>query len=136
MERRVTVVKLKVLVLDEDLLALELYSRELEPDYQVFTCESVEETRRYLKTETLDALIIEPAVNEGEGWNLLGEIQATPNPPLVVLCSVEDERKSGFEKGALAFVVKPVLPTELHALLDHVLAKRSNQNIQRMEKGT
>jgi DNA-binding response OmpR family regulator len=136
MERRVTVVKLKVLVLDEDLLALELYSRELEANYQVFTSESVEETRRYLKTELLDALIMEPAVNEGEGWSLLSEIQASSNPPLVVLCSVEDERKSGFEKGALAFVVKPVLPTELHTLLDHVLAKRSNQNIQRMEKGT
>jgi DNA-binding response OmpR family regulator len=132
----VTVVKQKVLVLDEDLLALELYSRELEADYQVITSVSVDETRRILKANLLDALVMEPAVNEGEGWNLLGEIQVIPNPPLVILCSVEDERKCGFEKGALAFVLKPALPTEIHSLLDHILAKRSNHNTQRMEKGT
>ena len=120
--------KPKVLVLDEDLLALELYSRELGGSYQVITCESVAETRRYLKNNFLDAVIIEPAVNDGEGWMLLNEIHASLNPPLVVLCSVEDDRKMGLEGGALAYVVKPVLPTELHTLLDHALAKRSANN--------
>ena len=128
-------VRPKVLVLDEDLLALELYSRELGGNYEVITCESVAETRQYLRDNSLDVLIIEPAVNEGEGWALMSEIHASPNPPLVVLCSVEDERKVGLEQGALAFVVKPVLPTELHALLDQILAKRFLQNAQRMEKG-
>ncbi len=130
-----SVVKPKVLVLDDDLLALELYSRELGGDYLVITSESVDETRRYIKEDSLDALIIEPAINDGEGWVLLSEIRAFRNPPLVVLCSVEDERKIGLEQGALAFVVKPVLPTELHALLDQVLAKRFLQNAQKLEKG-
>ena len=125
----------KVLVLDEDLLALELYSRELGGSYQVITCESVAETRQYIKENFLDAVIIEPTVNDGEGWALLAEIHVSHNPPLVVLCSVEDDRKMGLESGALAFVVKPVLPTELHALLDHALAKRSINYAQRLEKG-
>ncbi len=116
-----------ILVLDEDLLALELYSRELGGSYQVITCESVAETRLHLRDNLLDAVIIEPAVNDGEGWMLLNEIQASHNPPLVVLCSVEDDRKVGLERGALAYVVKPVLPTELHALLDLTLAKRINK---------
>lgn len=124
-----------VLVLDEDLLALELYSRELGGSYQVITCESVSETRQYLKNNFLDAVIIEPVVNDGEGWTLLNEIHASPNPPLVVLCSVEDDRKVGLEGGALAYVVKPVLPSELHALLDHALAQRSAYHTQRLEKG-
>ena len=81
MERRVSVVKPRVLVLDDDLLALELYSRELGGDYQVTTSESVDETRCYLKDGSLDALIIEPAINDGEGWVLLSEIQSFPNPP-------------------------------------------------------
>ena len=127
--------KPKVLVLDEDLLALELYSRELGGSYQVITCESVSESRQYLKNNHLDAVIIEPAVNDGEGWLLLNEIHASQSPPLVVLCSVEDDRKVGLEGGALAYVVKPVMPTELHALLDHALAKRSANNAQRLEKG-
>ena len=124
-----------VLVLDEDLLALELYSRELGGSYQVITCESVAQARPYLKDQFLDAVIIEPAVNDGEGWMLVNEIHASLNPPLVVLCSVEDDRKVGLESGALAYVVKPVLPTELHALLDHALAKRFANNAQRLEKG-
>jgi DNA-binding response OmpR family regulator len=131
----VPIKKPKILVLDEDVLALELYSRELACNYQVITCESVAETRQVLRDQTLDAVIIEPAVNDGEGWILLSEIQASYTPPLVVLCSVEDDRKVGLERGALAYVVKPVLPTELHALLDLTLSKRSANNAQRLEKG-
>jgi DNA-binding response OmpR family regulator len=128
--------KPKVLVLDEDLLALELYSRELGQDYQVVTSESVQETRQYLKSHSLDALIIEPAVNEDEGWTLLKEIRSTQNPPLVILCSVEDDRKAGLGQGAYAFLVKPVLPATLHSLLDQVLAKKSFQSARRPERGS
>jgi len=117
--------KPKILVLDEDILALELYSRELGLSYHVITTDSVAETRRQLKENALDAMIIEPAVNDGEGWSLLAEIRAIANPPLVVLCSVEDDRRIGLEQGALAYVVKPVLPTDLHTLLDQALNKRS-----------
>jgi DNA-binding response OmpR family regulator len=136
MEQYVPLNKPKVLVLDEDLLSLELYYRELGDSYQVITCETVTETRQHLRDNLLDAVIIEPAVNDGEGWVLLSEIRISQNPPLVVLCSVEDDRKVGLERGALAYVVKPVLPTELHALLDNALAKRSANNAQRLEKGT
>lgn len=127
--------KPKVLVLDEDRLALELYARELGSSYQVITSESVEDTRCHLKRGEIDALVIEPAVNDGEGWALLSEIHAYPNPPIVVLCSVEDERKVGLEQGALAYVVKPVLPTALHALLDQIVTRRSSPHALKLEKG-
>jgi len=120
--------KPKVLVLDDDLLTLELYSRELGDNYQVVTSESVEETRQYFKIAKFDILVIEPAVNGGEGWGLLGEIRSFLNPPVVVLCSVEDDRKVGLEQGVHAFVVKPVLPIALHALLDQIVTKRSSLN--------
>lgn len=116
----------KILVLDEDVLALELYSRELKDHYQVTTRASVEETRRLLAKEDFDLMIIEPAVNGGEGWVLLGEIQHFERRPVTVLCSVEDERKVGLEKGADAFLVKPVLMPMLHTLLDQLAAKKSN----------
>ena len=119
--------KTTVLLLDEDVLALELYSRELKGDYQVITSDSVQETREYLRKQAMDVLIIEPAINEDEGWNLLGEVRASPNPPLMILCSVEDERKAGLGLGADAFLVKPVLPTALHALLDQIVARKPIQ---------
>ncbi len=115
----------RVLILDEDVLALELYSRELERDYQVSTSQSVEETRHHLRNAAFDVLIIEPAVNEGEGWILLKEIRAAYNPPAIILCSVEDDRKAGLEQGVRAFLVKPVLPTTLHTLVDQIVVRKS-----------
>jgi DNA-binding response OmpR family regulator len=119
--------KTRVLLLDEDVLALELYSRELKGDYQVTTSVSVQEAREYLHRQVLDVIIIEPTINEDEGWQLLGEVRSTPNPPLMILCSVDDERKTGLVQGADAFLVKPVLPTTLHSLLDQMVARKQTQ---------
>lgn len=116
--------KPRILVLDEDSLALELYARELGRDYQVFTSASIEETRQSLRNTAYDVLIIEPAVAEDMGWTLIKEIRATKNPPLLVVCSVQDDRKTGFELGAHAFLVKPVLPIALHKVLDQIVASR------------
>ncbi len=125
-----------VLVLDEDTLALELYSRELAQDYQVLTSESVAEARQRLRNTTFDVLIVEPAVDGDEGWTLLKEIQAMRNPPLIIVCSVEDERKAGLELGAHLFLVKPVLPVTLHNLLDHIVARTPSSNVDKLDKGT
>ncbi len=119
--------KPSVLVLDEDTLALELYSRELAQDYQVLTSESVAQARQHLRDYTVDVLIVEPAVNRDEGWTLLKEIHALRNPPLIIVCSVEDERKAGLELGAHLFLVKPVLPVTLHNLLDQIVARTPPQ---------
>ena len=113
----------RILVLDDDALALELYSRELGRDYQVLALSNIQETRHSLRNMTFDAVIIEPAVDEDEGWSLVREIRAMANPPLIIMCSVEDDRKSGLELGAHAFLVKPVLPMTLHSLLDQIVAR-------------
>lgn len=121
--------KPKVLVLDEDPLSLELYSRELCSDYQVVTSANVQETRNYLKENFVDVLVMEPTVNEDEGWMLLREIRAKPSAPLVILCSVEDDRWAGLGQGAHAYLVKPVLPAALHLLIDQIMARKSFQSI-------
>jgi DNA-binding response OmpR family regulator len=118
------VLKPKVLVLDEDPFSLELYSRDLCSDYQVASLENVQDARLYIKENALDVIVIEPAMNQGEGWLLLREIQSAPNPPMVILCSVEDDRRAGLVQGAYAFLVKPVLPTALHVLIDQITARK------------
>lgn len=123
----------RVLVVDEDPLALELYRRELEIDYAVTATPSIEETRRFLQEMAFDVVILEPASNEDEGWNLLKEIFSLVAPPAVILCSVEDERKAGLSQGAQVFLVKPVLPAMLHTTVQQVLAVRSNLSNRRAE---
>jgi two-component system, OmpR family, response regulator len=125
----------KVLVLDEDILALELYSRELGSDYQVITSNSVSETRQLLANQHLDVLVIEPEVNEDEGWRLLQDIQSIADPPSVILCSVVDERKAGLDQGASLYLVKPVLPHTLHHMVNQLIAKKTNRSTLRPGKG-
>ena len=115
-----------VLVLDDDVMALELYSRELGGDYQVITCQSLEDAHHSMQTHRFDAFIIEPLTNGEDGWDLLHEIHTTPYPPALILCSVIDDRKLGLDQGADAFVVKPVLPTTLHRLIDQIVTKRNS----------
>jgi DNA-binding response OmpR family regulator len=124
MEQLVQDQRPKVLVLDDDVMSLELYSRELGSNYQVITSQTIDDARQCVKANHFLALIIEPAINGDDGWVLVKEIHAFPNPPAVIICSVVDDRKAGLEQGADAFVVKPVLPTTLHTLLDQIVAKR------------
>jgi DNA-binding response OmpR family regulator len=125
-----------ILVIDDDVLSLELYSRELSNNYQVITSESVEGARENLKSHTFSVLIIEPTINGDEGWALIKEIRASPNSPVVIICSVVDDRKVGFEQGADAFVVKPALPTDVHHLIDQILSRKQISSAQGMDKGT
>lgn len=127
--------KPKVLILDDDVLSLELYSRELAGDYCVATSETVQETRRLLRELAPNLLILEPAVNQDEGWVLLREIQNYPHPPLVILCSVEDDRQAGLKQGAYAYLVKPVLPAKLHLLVNQITAKGPPHTNERLDKG-
>jgi DNA-binding response OmpR family regulator len=114
-----------ILVLDDDKWSLELYARELASNYEVVTSECIEDAQKHLKNKAIIAIIIEPTVNEDQGWSLLTEIRAFAKPPLVILCSVVDDRKMGLELGADAFVVKPVLPTTLHRLIDQIVTRRT-----------
>jgi DNA-binding response OmpR family regulator len=110
-----------ILVFDEDILALELYSRELSKNYRVLCCQTVQDARKSIHSQTINLIVLEPASNEDEGWGLLREIQLLVNPPLVVICSTQDERKAGLNDGAFAYLVKPVLPLTLHHLVDTIL---------------
>jgi DNA-binding response OmpR family regulator len=125
-----------ILVIDDDELSLELYSRELSSNYQVITSESVEGAREIIKNQAFEALIIEPTINGDGGWALLKEIRASSPSPVVIICSVADDRKVGFEQGADAVVVKPVLPMALHRLIDQLMSKKRISSAQGMDKGT
>lgn len=136
MKRLVAELKPAVLVLDDDVLSLELYSRELSSNYQVITSESVEGARAKLIRYAITACIIEPTTSADEGWVLIREIRASPNPPVVIICSVADDRKIGFEHGVDAFVVKPVLPIALHQLIDQIMSQKRFSSAQGMDRGT
>jgi DNA-binding response OmpR family regulator len=126
--------KAKILVLDEDPLALELYSRELNKEYDVLTSMDVTEGIASLETYRPDVVIIEPATGNYAGWELMKAALSEEQPPNVILCSTLDDCPRQSYLGIDHYLVKPVLPVTLHTLIDQVLVKRRTLFHQRLDQ--
>ncbi len=112
-----------VLIIENDPPTLELYRRELSQDYTVLACLDEEEALQLAKSPDLCAVVLEPAISGGTGWRLLPALFKTfgDRRVPVILCSTQDERRRGMKEGAAAFLVKPVLPIELHEALRKIV---------------
>ena len=115
-----------ILIIEKDQATLELYCRELNRDFDVLVGSGKNEVLQTIKAQNVNAIVLEPAAWNGQGWDLLDKILALP-PELrsfpIVLCSVLDERKRGLDMGAAAFLVKPVLPSQLLDTVRQVLGR-------------
>lgn len=111
-----------ILIVDDDASMLELYERTLSHDYQVFTCSKQRDALEILSTHHLHLVVLEPAIQGYRGWELLRTIKDTYGIPVIV-CSALDDRKQGLEAGAVAYLVKPVLPMMLLQVLKRTLGQ-------------
>jgi DNA-binding response OmpR family regulator len=109
-----------ILIVETDQATRELYRRELEPAYKVFTCSNEEDVARLLEQETIHAVILEPAGFGDSGWRIVESLTKSCSVPLI-LCSSLDERGRGLALGVAAYLVKPVLPSELASILYRVI---------------
>ncbi len=112
-----------ILIIENDPPTLELYRRELIQDYQVLPCLNEEEALRLAGSPDLCAVVLEPAISDGSGWRLLSKLKKAfgERQIPIILCSTQDERRRGLKEGASAFLVKPVLPIELHDTLRKII---------------
>lgn len=102
-------------MIENDLPTIELYRGLLQQDYDVLAHSDKAEILDLLSSFTPDAIILEPAMNNGLGWQIFTIIYAMMREHAVpvIICTTSDERKRGLEMGAAAFLVKPVLPSLL-----------------------
>ena len=112
-----------ILFIEDHLPTLELYRRELSREYRVLTCSNEHQALQMLQTQNIRAVVLEPAVGDGEGWAILAAIKNAPSGQCVpvILCSTLDERRRGLEMGAAVYVVKPALPTALLETLRRIV---------------
>jgi DNA-binding response OmpR family regulator len=104
-----------ILIVDNDLPTLELYKRELGREYRVLTCTDEWQACAVLQSEQVSAVVLEPVAVGDVGWAKLAAITHLPSerPVPLLVCSTQDDRKHGIEMGAVACLVKPVLPMTL-----------------------
>lgn len=112
-----------VLILDDDHPTLELYTRELSDDFAVMPCSAIAEAIPLLKEERLAAVVFEPAMENGEGWEFLQPLAeyCIPRHIPIIFCSTQDEHRMEIPPGAGMFLVKPVLPNQLAQTLKQIL---------------
>ncbi len=116
-----------ILILDDDLPTLELYTRELAAEFSIFPCDSVDEAQQILEAQKFSAIVFEPAMAGGRGWDFLSWLHQERNEQKtpVIICSTQDERRDLHGAETLAFLVKPVLPDQLAQTLNTVLRRRT-----------
>lgn len=104
-----------ILLIEDDASTRELYQRELSRDYKVLACSTESEALALLDSYPVCTIVLEPAVQSGQGWSLLAMLHAMPHTRTIpiILCSTLDERRRGMDLGATLYLTKPVLPVAL-----------------------
>ena len=119
--------KPSVLIIENNTPTLQLYRRELGRHFKVLACSELAEAQALVKAHRLAAVVLEPEIADGQGWNLLTELKQFNhgNSLPVILCSTVDERKRGLEAGAADFLVKPVLSPVLIETIQRIIRSSS-----------
>ncbi len=110
-----------VLIVDDDGPTLELYASALRQSYRVITCSTWQDAIEILAAHEPQVVVLEPSLAGHRAWELLQDITRT-YAVSVIICSSLDERRYGLEAGAVAYLVKPVLPSTLLETLKSILS--------------
>ena len=119
--------RLPVLVLDDDPETRLVYDKHLRDSrYQPLPARNLREARELMKRVRPHAILLDIMLRGEDSWRWLGELKsnsATARIPVIVVTSIEDERK-GMALGADAYCLKPLERTALLEKLDTLTGRR------------
>lgn len=125
---------LRVLLVDDNatvLTVLEELLRRNIPSIIILTASSGQDALRVLQTATVDVVVSDVSMPNGDGFFLLEEVQRQwPSLP-VVLMSGEPVESRALEAGAKAFFSKPIDPHRLIETLTALTARTMRVVIRR-----
>lgn len=119
---------MKALIVEDSQDILETVSLCLNirwPDMQILSAKKGIDGLRLMESETPDVVILDLGLPDMDGMNVLKEIRAFSNVPVLVVTARGDEtsRVKGLESGADDYIVKPFSHTELLARVKAVLRR-------------
>jgi signal transduction histidine kinase/DNA-binding response OmpR family regulator len=116
-----------VLVLDDDAETRLIYEKHLRDSrYQPLSARSLREARELMRQTRPQAILLDIMLRGEDTWRWLSELKsasATANIPVIVVTSIDDERK-GLALGADAYCLKPLERTALLEKLDSLTGRR------------
>jgi signal transduction histidine kinase/CheY-like chemotaxis protein len=127
METTVELGRSPVLVLDDDAETRLIYEKHLRDSrYQPLSVRNLREAREMMKRTRPQAILLDIMLRGEDTWRWLSELKSDPATaaiPVIVITSIEDERK-GLALGADAYCLKPLERTALLEKLDSLTGRR------------
>ena len=116
-----------IVLIEKDTVTLDLYRRELSKSFEVLSFMEVKGVLETMAGRQVQAVIIEPEIDAGQGWELIHSIHETypGNSIPVIVCSTRDSGEPHFPGSVSKHLTKPVLPKELKEKTLEVLKKRN-----------
>jgi DNA-binding response OmpR family regulator len=115
-----------IILIENDDVTLELYQRELCKSFIVYAFTELESVLEVIRNQDIQAVVIEPEINPGKGWELIHSVYSTfPNRPIpVIVCSTRDSSNMGPEFEVARYLTKPVLPGTLRQKILEVIHEK------------
>jgi response regulator RpfG family c-di-GMP phosphodiesterase len=104
-----------IVLIENDEITLELYQRELCKSFSIFAFTDIKGVLEVMTTQDIRAVIIEPEIHSGKGWDLIHSIHETfPDRFIPVLvCTTRDRSNMVPSIKVTKYLTKPVLPRTL-----------------------
>lgn len=123
--------KKKVLVVDDEVKILEVIKSFLESkDYQVFTAEKGEDALSVFEKEEIAFVILDLMLPDLTGEELCSRLRRTSRVPILMLTAKvgEEDLLKGLAIGADDYLTKPFRLKELHARMEAILRRASEDH--------
>jgi len=120
----------KLLIVDDDLDTLRLIGLMLERQgYEIIAASNGQQALNLVKTEMPDLIILDVMMPDLDGYEVARRLradEATEAIPIIMFTakSQMDDRVTGIEAGADAYLTKPTQPRELFAHIKSMLARK------------
>ncbi|MEM3384165.1 MAG: response regulator [Nitrososphaeria archaeon] len=124
--------KKRILIIDDDKYVQQVFTRILEKQGYIIECaETGQEAIEKFQNQKYDIALIDVKLPDINGVDLISKMH-TMHPEIIKIAitgfpSLEDSTKL-IDRGACAYIVKPIKPEELIQIISEKLREKSNKN--------
>lgn len=121
----------KILLVDDEAMMLDLLSLYLSPlGYNCIKKESAVDAINFLKSQSVDLILLDVMMPEMDGWEACAEIRKYWDTPIIMLTAMSEKADivKGLKTGADDYISKPFDEQELLARIETVLRRHKSDN--------